>query len=671
MMNVVGVLQRYASRMGFFPTFAASKRKPKHEDFAGAEFVDRAWLIQVRSSNRLFPQPSKEAVEKVKDFFPEQVQGSIKSAERILAHEFDLLGSGLYRPVDMSRASRNDFSPIDWNFDPISGLTFPSGIYYKDWDLWKMRPGNADVKLPWELARCQHWTALAQAWLLTQDNRFAGEIFAQRADFDEANPVGYGVHWTCTMDIAIRAANWALALEMVRDYPAPDDSWENAYRSLYRHGEFIRANLENKYEVTSNHFLSNVVGLFYLARVFNESPSAQEWESFSRQAIEKEIDVQILPDGADFESSVPYHRLVAELFLGAYRVAEYAGQPLSGHLKQRLCDMVDYLFSVMRPDGLMPQLGDADDGRLHIFTAYGFWKPQDGRHLLASASAVLKTPGWIRHTEKKDLWEACWWAGGDYTEITQYEELPSVNRYFQDAGVVIHRSKTAYLAITNGIVGTEGFGNHKHNDLLSFEYHSEGEPLIVDPGSYVYTSSLADRNLFRSTRYHNTVMIDDVEQNEMNPEWIFRLFEKANPETLQYETSDDSVIYLGRHGGYSRLETPIVHERKFTLGLSNGTLKLEDRLIGDGRHKVRWHFHLAPGIEAEVRNQTVILSDNKSQKSWELQVPANLYTEIVDAWYSPSYGVRVACKALDLTAEVQIDGEAFWSFNLTSLKEVK
>ena len=41
-------------------------------------------------------------------------------------------------------------------------------------------------------------------------------------------------------------------------------------------------------------------------------------------------------------------------------------------------------------------------------------------------------------------------------------------------------SRSAYLLVTNAR-GTNGFGNHKHNDLLSFEFHSDGTPLIVDP----------------------------------------------------------------------------------------------------------------------------------------------------------------------------------------------
>ena len=43
--------------------------------------------------------------------------------------------------------------------------------------------------------------------------------------------------------------------------PLDDAFWGRAYTALFDHGVFIRNNLENTYEVTSNHFLSNLLGL--------------------------------------------------------------------------------------------------------------------------------------------------------------------------------------------------------------------------------------------------------------------------------------------------------------------------------------------------------------------------------------------------------------------------
>ena len=324
MKNRLTTLFNQFSNFGKF-TISLKNRYSHNRNFLSSDAFAVSWLIAVRAAPRLFANSSSQNIENLVKKIAGQTLDTIAAADMVLKHEFNLLGSGPYRPIDVSRKTSDGYFPIDWSLDPVSGLRFPSTMYYKDWDLWKMRPGFADIKLPWELARCQHWPTLAQAWLLTGDGRYADEIFAQREDFDEANPVGFGIHWTCTMDVAIRAANWAVALEMIRSHVAAESVWLSAYRSLFAHGRFIRSNLENNYEVTSNHFLSNVVGLFYLSRVFNESLEANEWEKFSRNAIEREIGIQILPDGADFESSVPYHRLVTELSLGSVSVANFSG----------------------------------------------------------------------------------------------------------------------------------------------------------------------------------------------------------------------------------------------------------------------------------------------------------------------------------------------------------
>ena len=86
--------------------------------------------------------------------------------------------------------------------------------------------------------------------------------------------------------------------------------------------------------MTSNHFLSNVVGLFFLAAVFDDLPRGAAWDRQCRAWLVQEMEVQVLPDGADFESSVPYHRLVTELFLGAARLADYRGAPLPARMRR-------------------------------------------------------------------------------------------------------------------------------------------------------------------------------------------------------------------------------------------------------------------------------------------------------------------------------------------------
>lgn len=629
---------------------------PPVEPAYGSWTPDAAWIARLRSRPMTYAGVTDEVLAQLRRELPEHVEALIAAAERALRHEFNLLGSGAFTPVDPDRKPRNGYQPIDWYLDPVRQLRFPRGVHHKAWKLYEMRPGNADVKYPWELARCQHWVTLGQAYRITGDERFAQEIANELDDFVEANPVGVGINWTCTMDVGLRAVSWVIALDLVRG-TLDDAFWARAAQALCDHGLFIKGNLENTYEVTSNHFLSNVVGLWFLAAMFDDLDEGRGWMRFARESLEQEITIQVLPDGADFESSVPYHRLVAELFLGSSRLADVTGRPLSEHYRSRVRDMAAYLADVTRPDGLMPQSGDADDGRLHVFGGLGEATPQDARHLLGPAAVMFARPEWMSIGGRHASWEAAWWGLG-YALPTE-RAYPRVAKLFADAGHAVVRDGANYLLVTNSIVGTRGFGNHKHNDQLSFEYHAGGA-VIVDPGSYVYTSDPDARNLFRGTGYHNTLMIDDVEQNEFNPEWLFRMFEHANAEHLSF--SDDAGVarYRGRHRGYARLAEPVTHERAFTFDANSGRLVIEDALLGAGEHRLCWHFHLAPGVEPQARGRAWLLTG--PNVAVHLEAPAAVSAAVADAWYSPSYGRRVPCKALNFSTRAIVGAESRWTF---------
>jgi hypothetical protein len=629
--------------------------KPPPDPIGGMweDLVQRGRLYEASDTDRLLRD------------FPGHAGATVDAAERALRHEFNLLGSGPFVPVDPERPRRGTYAPIDWYLDPVRQLRFPRGVPHKEWKLYEMRPGNADVKYPWELARCQHWPVLGQAFVLTGDERFAREIANELDDFVEANPIGIGINFTCTMDVAIRAVNWSIALQLVRRSTSLDAAfWRRAYRALYDTGVFTWNNLENTYEVTSNHFLSNVVGLWFLGTVFEDLPAGREWLAFARESLEREILVQVLPDGADYESSVPYHRLVAELFLASLRLGDLRQTPLSDRYRERVRDMVAFLAAVTRPDGLMPQAGDADDGRLHVFSGYGTVSPQDARHLFGPAGAMFNESEWTRLSGDAGRWETEWW--GFESRAPAPGVARSSSRLFPDAGLAVMRAgESHYLLASNGIVGTKGFGNHKHNDLLSFEYHHSGVPLIVDPGSYVYTSDFAARNRFRSTASHNTLQIDGEEQNDLKPEWIFRLFETSHAEHVGFVETAECVEYTGRHHGYERFDLPAIHERTFRLSKRDGAVTIIDRLEGSGDHDLRWHFHLSPGVEAQALDASAIRL-SAGGKAWRLRVPHGLDARISAAEYSPSYGVTQPCLAVDAHARIALEGAQTWEWCITA-----
>src|SRR5438270_13520757 len=96
----------------------------------------------------------------------------------------------------------------------------------------------------------------------------------------ERNPVEFGANWACTMDVAIRAANWVAALVLSAE-PAHDETWlRRALASLLEHGRFIRTHLERG-GARGNHYLSHVVGLQAIPRVFIGSGQGAAWADWA------------------------------------------------------------------------------------------------------------------------------------------------------------------------------------------------------------------------------------------------------------------------------------------------------------------------------------------------------------------------------------------------------
>ncbi|MDA2912304.1 hypothetical protein MYX04_15400, partial [Nitrospiraceae bacterium AH_259_D15_M11_P09] len=69
--------------------------------------------------------------------------------------------------------------------------------------------------------------------------------FAQWESWLQSNPWGYGINWTRTIEVALRAVNWGWAFSLLADAPG----WTRARRarlgcSLWEHATYVERNLE-------------------------------------------------------------------------------------------------------------------------------------------------------------------------------------------------------------------------------------------------------------------------------------------------------------------------------------------------------------------------------------------------------------------------------------------
>lgn len=353
-----------------------------------------------------------------------------------------------------------------------------------------------------------------------------------------------------------------------------------------------------------------------------------------------------------------------------YPLAGGGESPFPAWYVERLERMADFTVAITRPDGLVPQFGDNDSGRFlkllpvvrpipartakarygnlpeTVVLAEPWWDEAvlDHRHLVGAINGLfgradltdfagpfalegklirqlagVKLPSWTAGRTVAPPPATSPANGGsllDGLTLTQ----------FADFGLYVYRSPRLYLAVRCGHIGQNGNGGHAHNDALSIELAIDGVPVIVDPGTYLYTPLPDVRNGFRSTEMHPTLSLDNHEQNGLGDgtAWLFSMQGRANPRVVEVGKEK----FIGEHGGFGPL-----HRRELRL-TSDGLIGI-DTCEAKGRRIVA--FPLDPGIKVIADDESG-LTIRAGRTHVRLEGDAGSWN-VADTGYSPSYGV--------------------------------
>jgi hypothetical protein len=572
----------------------------------------------------------------VTSLLPGEHDRVLAAAERAVAREVDLLGSG---PLTLGR-------PVRWCTDPKSGVTWPDG-YGPSLDVVDAaRP--SDVKLPWELSRMQWLLPAGQAYLLTGDERYAAAARDVLDEWIAANPYLRTVNWAVAMEAALRIYSWVFLFHSL----GASASWEEPsfrsrfLRTLWLHAVFVSRHLELS-AVNGNHLDADAAGLVG-AGLFFPGREPSRWSRLGWQILERELPRQVTSDGVDFEMSCAYHRLVAELFLLPALWRLRAGLDVPDGYRDRMAAMAGFAASYTRDDGSSPLWGDADDGRA---LPLGGQPLGDHRYLAGLIGIALDRPKALALAGGHRS-EAAWFLGAEAAARLPAGSSPVGGTHaFVEGGVYVLRGARDHVFVDCGPVGLGGRGGHGHNDCLSFEAVLAGEHLVVDSGSFVYTASLAERDRFRSTASHNTPAVDGAELNRfVGSPWF--LANDATPKVALFRTAGDVDVLVAAHSGYVRLSSPVTPERTIALDRGAHVLAVRDRFAGTGAHHVSIPFHLAAGVAAEAAGDgRWWLRARGVTFVFELADPDAWQVHVEPAWISPSYGVRTPITRLRLERE--------------------
>jgi uncharacterized heparinase superfamily protein len=554
----------------------------------------------------------------------------LAAAEDALAHRVRLLGS------EVTQLGQS----IDWLRDFKSGVAWPRR-YMRD--IVYVRPcDTSDVKVPWELSRV-HWLMPAgQAYLVTSDERYAQAVRGTLDSWILANPYAQSVNWSATMEVALRVLSWSWFFRVFHASAAWQDRGfrERFLCSLYLHGEFTERHIELS-DVNGNHFTADATAMVFAGLFFGQGKDPSRWHAQGWSYLLEEFPRQVMPDGVDFEASISYHRLVAELFLLAALYRRACGLDVSRAYRDRLVAMARFSAAYSRPDGTTPLWGDADDARA---LPLGRQEITDHRYLSGLVGTAFDVPE-LRSASGGPRGEAFWLLGPTAAAglpASESETQPPGSTPFRDGGYFVMRNAVDHVFVDCGPVGLAGRGGHGHNDCLAFEATLDGVRLVTDCGLFVYTASIAERNLFRSTSCHNTPQVEGTEINRIQPEQLWTFANDALPELRVFQTDSARDVFTGAHAGYQRLPSPVTPVRTIELDHASHALLVRDSFETAGTHRFEVPLHLSPGVEVHVRRPGICELHARSRTfdlTWEAHEAWKL--EVGAGRVAPSYGVTL------------------------------
>lgn len=309
--------------------------------------------------------------------------------------------------------------------------------------------------------------------------------------------------------IALRTINWVKFICKYRQEIEPEKlkRWNDSLFSQYR---LLAKKLE--YHLLGNHLLEDAYALYIGAIYFADKKMLEK----AAPLFKRELNEQILPDGAHYEQSPMYHCILLDRLLDCYNFSlhnQYPGKQASfvQFLQTKAELMLGHLEELVYADEAIPLLND-------------------------SAEDIAPTPTMLMNYAKR--------LGLRWKKIPMkecgYRKLQ--NEHFET------------IVDVGGIAASYQPG-HTHADIFNYELRLHGKPFIVDTGISTYEKN-SRRQYERSTAAHNTVTVNNKDNCEV---WGgFRVGKRADVKII----SETPCKIEARHNGTAK---KLWHKRSFQL----------------------------------------------------------------------------------------------------------
>ncbi|MDX1696096.1 MAG: alginate lyase family protein, partial [Ketobacteraceae bacterium] len=515
--------------------------------------------------------------------------------------------------------------PINWNHDHGSDIPAPLKpilkVDYRDCARF------GDCKLVWEPNRHHHLVVLGRAYRATGDMKYAREVVAQIESWLDQNPYGYGMNWRSPLELGIRLINWVWAIDLIFESGLFTGSFQKRLlESVYLHcrdvsGKYSQGSSAN------NHLVGEAAGVFVAASYFNIFKKSTEWAYDAKSILDREIFAQTFPDGCTKEHALGYQFFVFQFYWISGLVGKWHNDSFSGAYWAQLELLTLFVAQLSEAGGQLPMFGDRDDGYVLDLGDAG-----DDMQAFIDLACQLFDNDYL-----KELWhgpsETVYWLMGDARKNPESAtgEVNLASRAYTNAGYFLMQSGSSLddcvsLLVDVAELGYTAIAAHGHADALAFTMRLNGQDLLVDSGTFDYFTYPAWRNYFRTTKAHNTVEIDGLDQSVMTGPFMWE--KHANAKVIAWEPSEEGGRLVASHDGYHRLEDPVTHSRELKLDHSRKRLVVRDTLDCSKQHTAALHYHLSEFVKdlQQTGNRIDLVLANDTSVTFEFDASLEVHT---------------------------------------------
>jgi hypothetical protein len=469
------------------------------------------------------------------------------------------------------------------------------------------------------------------------------------------------------LELAFRALSWIWALHLFAPAasPADDRPWiVDLLAALDRQLEHIDQNL-SRYFSPNTHLSGEALALYVAGRSVPELASAARYEAVGRAVLLEEAHRQVHDDGGHAELSTHYHRYSTDFYLLAAAVARVTHDTAEAGFAEAAHRQARFLRALADDTGRLSNIGDDDGGQLFPMAARN---PGDVTSTLATAAVLLGDTSLAVGPPTEDT---MWMCATIHEVPATFERKAQPSAAFPRTGYVVCRDGEGLHLVFD--CGPHGFlnGGHAHADALSVVASVGGALLLTDAGTATYTVDPEQRNRFRSSAMHNTVVVGGRSQAEPRGPFHWQTRVHAHLRTWQ---PGERVDYVeGFHDAYA----PVRHVRSIWAMHGIGWL-IVDHLTGEGtpvEASAMWHVHPQWVWGRTTDHGIAFRFDDGREASLAMSVPVRVVrADGLDA-FSPEYGhvakglclAGDAAGALPQSSATFVSASAAWKSERVSL----